>query len=304
LLQGLSQDEIDWLNWQLNQFLALLRREQSLETGNKSDVIARDPVATGDAIGAIEIAGEQIADAKEDTDRDSDDEEGDDDEEEQGDEVEADDLGALSFISGTASQSSPEPAPSDNSWSLTNDYADIVFTRRGRLSLAALTGLLFVNAFWNGIVSVFVLVLWGFAPVNNPPQGAAWWGMFVFLIPFEVIGLLMFGALVAVLLEPFHRTTIHVGYDYVRLRHAWFQFGRTWNHPISKLARIDVRRKMKTTASPQGAGFHRSALREGADYRVLLIDADRQEVCQISALTEGEARWMASLIRTHRPYWF
>jgi hypothetical protein len=97
----------------------------------------------------------------------------------------------------------PHP-PSDCRWQLAEDFDDLIVWRRGRLEWIAILGLLFINAFWNGIVSVFVLLLWGILPVNNAPQGWEWWGMFAFLIPFEVIGLAMFVALIMSLLEPFH----------------------------------------------------------------------------------------------------
>ena len=42
---------------------------------------------------------------------------------------------------------------------------------------------------------------------GNPPQGVEWWGMFIFLIPFEVVGLVMLLALLGALLEPVRRTT-------------------------------------------------------------------------------------------------
>ncbi len=49
--------------------------------------------------------------------------------------------------------------------------------------MGAVAGLLFINAFWNGIVLVFVLALCGLMPMDDGPEGWEWWGMFVFLIP-------------------------------------------------------------------------------------------------------------------------
>jgi hypothetical protein len=49
----------------------------------------------------------------------------------------------------------PLDPPSDSRWMRLDDFHQITFVSRGRLGCGALGMLLFINAFWNGIVSVF-----------------------------------------------------------------------------------------------------------------------------------------------------
>jgi hypothetical protein len=125
--------------------------------------------------------------------------------------------------------------PTDCRWRLTEDIDALIFSQRGRLHLATVGGLLLVNLFWNGIVSLFVLALLGGMPLGNAaqgqaPQGWEWWGLFVFLIPFEAIGLLMLVGLAFALLEPFRRTHWRLEQQRVVRRTDWplYYFTRTW----------------------------------------------------------------------------
>ncbi len=110
--------------------------------------------------------------------------------------------------------------------------------RRGRFSLAGLLGALFINLFWNGIVSVFLMALFGFGPEGPQQFGIGWWGMFLFLIPFEAIGLVMVVALFAVLLEPVHWTTWRFNRDEIALRDSWLGIGRTRRYDASSVTRV------------------------------------------------------------------
>lgn len=198
----------------------------------------------------------------------------------------------------------PQP-PRDCEWEREDDFESFSFLNRGSFSLSALLGLLFINAFWNGIVSVFVLTLWGVAPVENPPQGAMWWGMFVFLIPFECIGLVMFGGLVLVLLEPIRRSRWRMLRNEVELRHSWLGLGRSWRWPVVQLDRIELRRedpdkgKTNQRISPR---LRRAA--DDAGYRLSLVTRENQELCTVDFLSEGEARWIGHAILTERRRWF
>ena len=49
----------------------------------------------------------------------------------------------------------PREPPSDCRWRRIDDFDSTAFLQRGRLALGTLGGLLFINLFWNGIVSVF-----------------------------------------------------------------------------------------------------------------------------------------------------
>ncbi|MFI4881210.1 MAG: hypothetical protein ACIAQU_01350 [Phycisphaerales bacterium JB064] len=97
-----------------------------------------------------------------------------------------------------------------------HDYGDRVVLRASARSMSSAAGLLFFCAFWNGIVSIFLVVLfssimahmgvtlpaWFPSPMQSSGQGSSSnmpLGMTVFmglfLTPFVLIGLAMFGAL-------------------------------------------------------------------------------------------------------------
>ena len=191
--------------------------------------------------------------------------------------------------------------PSDSSWRREDDFEDITFRQRGRLLLSTVFYVLFVTVFCNGIVSVFVCVLWGV--MGDGPQGLLWWGMFFFLIPFEIFGMMIFIVLVLTVLEPMRCIAWRIGRSEITCRLTWFGVGRTWTYPIGQLGRIeveDIEAKKKRLSNRTSAPWKSAE----AKFRISLIDESDFEVCSIGGLTEGEARWMADVIRSERPAWF
>jgi hypothetical protein len=219
----------------------------------------------------------------------------------------ADALGPLP-LALTVGQEPVDP-PSDCSWELAGDFQSLEFAQRGRWSWAAVLGLLFVTAFWNGIVGVFVLNLLGLAP-GKGPAGGEWWFLFFFLIPFEVIGLCMFLALFAALLEPVRRKIWRFDANEIECRLSWLGIGPRWLYPVSKLDRIELIRG-PATRRQAGRRKHRSATIEDASWAdadhkfgLSLVQAENAQLCEIKPLTEGEARWMADAVLRARPEWF
>ncbi|MEX2115027.1 MAG: hypothetical protein WD845_17670, partial [Pirellulales bacterium] len=113
-----------------------------------------------------------------------------------------DGLGPLPFALAAGDQEVDRP--SDSEWQLVRDFGGLRFIERGRWTWSGVLGLLFINCFWNGIVCVFLGVLWGFMP-GQQPEGFEWLALFLFLIPFEAIGLLMIAGLLVAMLEPVRR---------------------------------------------------------------------------------------------------
>ncbi|MCL2117525.1 MAG: hypothetical protein FWH27_03755, partial [Planctomycetaceae bacterium] len=93
--------------------------------------------------------------------------------------------------------------PGDCRWKMSVGFDSVTFRQQGEFSLGALGYTTFTMIFWNGIVSVFVMVLWGFQKGGPEFLSWGWWGMFLFLIPFEVIGLIFFLAWFLALMAPF-----------------------------------------------------------------------------------------------------
>lgn len=193
--------------------------------------------------------------------------------------------------------------PTDCDWQFTDDISAIAFSQRGRLEFTTLLWLLFLNAFWNGIVSVFVLSMLGLSPLDQVPQGWEWWGMFVFLIPFEVIGLAFFAALVITIFEPFCRRKWRFEPDRIVRQVRYSLFGRTRGWGVLGLDRLELRRsggrynqlKAITDTSPQSSD---------TSYELAFVTADNVDLCSVPNLTEGEARWMANAVLERRPRWF
>ncbi|REJ75765.1 MAG: hypothetical protein DWQ29_16605 [Planctomycetota bacterium] len=185
--------------------------------------------------------------------------------------------------------------PSETAWQLTEEVDGFTFSEQGRLHPGALGTLLFINAFWNGIVLVFVLALFGFMPMDEGPEGWEWWGMFVFLIPFEAIGLAMFAGLIAVMLEPFRHTKWCFEQDRIVQRTFWPLYTHTKSWNVAELDRLELRRSKSDSNSSLG---------DKSPFGLAFVAQANTDLCEIPNLTEGEARWLAGVVLELRPDWF
>jgi hypothetical protein len=257
IFQGLDGDELEWLEYQINQQIGLMP--------DKSGAGEVTAAAHGDVGGGEENDSEDAS---------------------------------LLILSAR-----PARPPTDTQWEMSEGAAELAFMRRGRLALGGLGVLVFVNLFWNGIVSIFVGGLWGLAPVQGTPAmgGPAWWGLFVFLLPFEGLGLFMLVALLHALGEPFHRTRWTFTAEGVERQNTWLGAGVRRRWPVTRLARLDLKRDDAWRAWGK-LRVHSSS--EEATYRIVLVTPDLCELCAIKGLTEGEARWMAQEILGHQAGWF
>lgn len=189
--------------------------------------------------------------------------------------------------------------PSDSRWDEFREDGGLVFEERGRLDLSTVGGLLFVNLFWNGIVSVFLCLLVGKAagvelgnpqqPDEMPPQ--MWWGLCLFLLPFEAVGLAMMAALVVALLEPLRVTRWRFTDLGAECSLRYLSVGRTWtygNGPIERLSIVTEngwwRRSWRPTSESGGT--------RGKCFDLLVVDRDGAEICRVKDLTCGNALWM------------
>jgi hypothetical protein len=191
--------------------------------------------------------------------------------------------------------------PSDSLWTREVALGDICFAVKGKTSWSAVGGLLFINLFWNGIVSVFVFVLWGGMHDSPVMFSGEWWLMFLFLIPFEVIGVGMFLGLLAAIFAPFMQVRWVFTYDQVvRSRHV-LGMGRTKVWGAKKLDRLEigrVREKLGVAVS------HQQDQEVLSTRALVLIDRDNAEVCRIDGLTDGEARHIGQTLLAERIKWF
>lgn len=210
-------------------------------------------------------------------------------------EPESDDSGAGERLTQAPAPLAP---PSDSRWRRSDDFHELEFVSRGRFGCTAVAVLLFINAFWNGIVSVFVSQL--ILP-DGGVKGFEWWGLFLFLIPFEAIGLLMFVGLLVALVEPFRRTKWSFTYGGVERRTTWLGIGPRRTYPVDWLDRIELRGgrgRFGRRKSQQQGGEEQSSC------RLVFIDRQNAESFSIEGLSEGEARWMADVILRQCDRWF
>jgi hypothetical protein len=202
---------------------------------------------------------------------------------------------------------SNEPVPpAKTAWTSEIEYDDLVLVKRGRWEAGAIGGMLFVTLFWNGIVSVFVAVLLGLMPGEGAPDGATWWFLFLFLIPFELIGLALIAGLAATIAAPFRREVWKFGRSEITHRVTWFGIGRVKSFEPPRDGRIEA---MPMTVSSDESPSLGSRTDDGsplpaslaARFQVQVIDSRDVEVCTIASLTDLESRWIAHLLRRERP---
>lgn len=182
--------------------------------------------------------------------------------------------------------------PSDSTWELDQQGPALEFTNRGHWSLGSIGGTLFINLFWNGIVSLFVVQL--FKEFE--------WFLALFLVPFVVIGLCIFAAFLSAITAPGwgERYSIRFG----QIEHRWWcpVYAQTKTFLFERLDRIEISESgfAGETNKNQIAMKHFSQ----GDYRISLVDTNNAEVVAIESLTEGEALWMADTILFEHPEMF
>ncbi|REK12548.1 MAG: hypothetical protein DWQ37_11535 [Planctomycetota bacterium] len=197
--------------------------------------------------------------------------------------------------------------PSDCSWELDRKFAVLSFVQAGRWSWGGVLTILCVTAFWNAIVGVFVGGLLGVWPMAAVGRGE-WWFLFFFLIPFEVIGLALFGALVVMMLEPVRKRIWTLEARHIEHRWQWFGIGRTWVYPVEGLVRVDVVREEDEARQRRRGKKIRATNASWGDavtpFSLVLVAPGNRELCEIDGLTEGEARFIGDAILRQRPEWF
>jgi hypothetical protein len=178
---------------------------------------------------------------------------------------------------------SPVPLrpPSDSGARLRRGPENVEFSWRGRWSIADIAGGSTFCLFWNGLVSMFVYQL--FQQFQ--------WGLCLFLIPFEVIGLLLFVVWLGTVTAPAWRRAWTFGASEITRLYSGFGIGWARRYEGDALDRIELR---------PSAGI----IRPGAHYSLSFVRADGTELLEVGALTEGEARWMADVLFRDFPGWF
>lgn len=184
--------------------------------------------------------------------------------------------------------------PSECRWTAETTFDRLRFQNRGVFQTGHVLMLLGATVFWNGILAVFLANLWGFE--GEQPQGIGWWGLFVFLIPFQIVGLGLVGILLFALLEPFRVTSLDFSYGTFLCRTTWFGLGFTRCRSLSGLHRMELRSLVSKKQHLEQSRMNNLPFDRVADWRIAFLDENGGVLAEVAELTEGEARWMADVI--------
>jgi hypothetical protein len=202
--------------------------------------------------------------------------------------------------------------PSDCDWQRIDDFQSTIFQRRHRLNPLAIFALLFVNLFWNGAISVFVLFLFGLGPTdmdgdggqqNAPPEGLEWWGLALFLTPFVAIGCGMFISLLAALASGLRHTLLRLEPQRIELESRWPLLRRRKSWTVMRFDRLELRSPITDTAAPSGSIFA-SLDADERRFALAIVSEKNEDLCVLDRLTAGEARWIAHVLLAERLRWF
>jgi hypothetical protein len=170
--------------------------------------------------------------------------------------------------------------PSDCAIRSHSDWGRTTFVRWGTLSLANLGITTFLVLFWDGGVGVFVMQL----------LKEFQWFPFLFLLPFEAVGVALIVAWLGVLLAPFRAERWSVSPAGVAARSSVLGVGRSSQFEPADLGRVELRKyaRGRKGAAPDEEG--------DTPYSLGLVGRDGRDLLVVDGLTEGEARWVGGVL--------
>ena len=189
--------------------------------------------------------------------------------------------------------------PGDCRWKLSTEFDSVTFAKRGEFSPGGLASITFFMLFWNGILSVFVMEFWGIIPTEALEFFSwEWWCLFVFLIPFEVVGLIIFLVWIYTLFTPFQWMRRHFARDSATCRVQWFGIGRRWYYSLKNCGTMVI--EVQAPGGIAQTKIKQQLNREAKSYQLRFVDFQNEELFSINDLTSGEARWIANVILEFR----
>jgi hypothetical protein len=183
---------------------------------------------------------------------------------------------------GAVSKAPIEGFPSDSTYWRVDRWDTVEFRQRSRFDLATFFSLTFFCLFWNGIVGVFVLQL------TRQFQ----WFLGLFLIPFVLIGFLVFLGWLGYFVVPLIVRRWVLGALEIEARNTFLGLGRTRRLDVSELGRVEFRKVAITGPGSNKSPAQSSTAEDDSPFAVALLDHEERERLVINRLTEGEARWI------------
>jgi len=173
--------------------------------------------------------------------------------------------------------------PMDSEWTRDEEASEFTIYKNGKFSLGNFLSTLFICAFWNGIVSIFVLNLFGVIP-GGVKNGFAWWVQFLFLIPFEVIGVVLFVAVLGSLFAAWGTEKWIFTRNEIRKESKSLGIRTTKRFDVSLAAKLEI--------EPDGLFF----VSDGGE-------EEEKTLCEIPLASQAEARWLAARFQQMRGWW-
>ena len=186
--------------------------------------------------------------------------------------------------------------PSDSRMRCVDEFDGVRFTTRGQFTFGGVVGAAMLAAFWCGITGIFVYNLWWGGP--DQPHGLDWGWQFLFLIPFQLVGLVLVLLVVLVLLEPLRAWTTRFTQAEIIDGFGWFGIHWRSRFLLSRIDRIEVRRvRYDVPKFPKRLSLASLWSPEGCPtYSLVPVEPGDRDVCEIEGLTFGEACWMADVL--------
>jgi len=178
--------------------------------------------------------------------------------------------------------------PESSQWQLeaANGQAGTTFVNQGKFQLGATLLLLGIALFWNGIVGVFVVeVIQAWRGLGDQPASVM---VTVFLIPFVLIGSVMFFLLFFTLLEPFRKTVCRFSSREIFRQSGYCGISRTKTWPVTAAVTMELELELEDVPESDGLNYS------------LKFSQVNEKLMEVSELTLAEACWIATEIETRQ----
>ena len=175
--------------------------------------------------------------------------------------------------------------PESSQWQIEADHSQdgTKFVNRGAFEFGATIAFLGFTLFWNGIVGVFVVkLIQTWRGLEDQPVSVV---VSLFLIPFVLIGIVLFVLLIFTVLEPFRKTVYRFSPREIYRQSGYFGISRTKTWPVMLDVTMESELQFKDDPSMSG----------GTNY-LLKFSQDNEKLIEISELTLGEVCWIATEI--------
>lgn len=174
-------------------------------------------------------------------------------------------------------------------------------------TFGAFAGVTFIALFWNSIVGVFIWAL-----IFDPPPGIMRVFLFLFLIPFELIGLLFIFAWFATLLAPIRDQVWIFASDQIVTRwrmlgvSLWSRSvpGATVQRIVAEPARLEGLALKVAAKNPDALRRAQEQLRDRGGWQIAVYSDTDQPVLTVPLLTEEQTAPIEAALRRRLPKWF